>query len=543
MTPSLVLGPLLRYAGESDATIWVETDAAAEVEVLGHKTRTFEVEGHHYALVRVTGLEPNRTYEYDVALDGKRVWPEADDGFPPPVVRTIASDRKLNLAFGSCRVSMPHEPPYTLSADEDGYEHDALYALAQRMMREPRETWPEVLLLLGDQVYADNVSPGTREFIRSRRDPDAGPKETVADFEEYTRLYWDSWKVPVVRWLLSTVPSAMIFDDHDVHDDWNTSAAWVTGMRKKPWWEERIVGAFMSYWIYQHLGNLSPAELDADELFDKVHRTEDASRILREFAYKSDHDPSSTRWSYHRDFGKTRLIMLDTRAGRVLKEGRRDMLDEDEWAWIESKTHGDFDHLLFGSSLPLLMAPALHRLEAWNEAVCAGAWGGTAAKAGEYLRQLIDLEHWSAFGASFERLAGLLRSVAAGERSNKPPASIVVLSGDVHHGYLAQIEWENGQESPVYQAVCSPLRNPLGKSERFAMRFGWSRTGEIIGGILTYLAGVGKPSIRWRMKHQSPWFDNQISTLKLEGREGVIEFEKTNPGDSQLHDVYGHRLA
>src|SRR3712207_7788350 len=58
------------------------------------------------------------------------------------------------------------------------------------------------------------------------------------------------------RSLLSTVPSAMIFDDHDVHDDWNTSAAWVRQVRAKPWWEERIVGAFMSYWVYQHLGNL-----------------------------------------------------------------------------------------------------------------------------------------------------------------------------------------------------------------------------------------------------------------------------------------------
>ena len=53
----------------------------------------------------------------------------------------------------------------------------------------------------------------------------------MADFEEYTRLYWDSWKDPTIRWLLSAVPSAMIFDDHDVHDDWNTSEAWVRKMR------------------------------------------------------------------------------------------------------------------------------------------------------------------------------------------------------------------------------------------------------------------------------------------------------------------------
>lgn len=60
----------------------------------------------------------------------------------------------------------------------------------------------------------------------------------------------------------------MIFDDHDVHDDWNTSAAWVAEYRAKPWWDRRIVGAFSSYWIYQHLGNMSPRELADPPVFD-----------------------------------------------------------------------------------------------------------------------------------------------------------------------------------------------------------------------------------------------------------------------------------
>ncbi|MCA1738718.1 MAG: hypothetical protein LC740_07820 [Actinobacteria bacterium] len=54
--PELILGPLLRYTGANDATIWVETDSACEVEVAvdssGHRARTFRIEDHHYALVR-----------------------------------------------------------------------------------------------------------------------------------------------------------------------------------------------------------------------------------------------------------------------------------------------------------------------------------------------------------------------------------------------------------------------------------------------------------------------------------------------------------
>jgi hypothetical protein len=561
MASNLILGPLLRHVGSSDATVWVETEAPCEVEVLiegaSHRSCTFTVEGHHYALVIITDLEPGSAYEYAVALDGARVWPQEDDPFPPSVIRTIIQDDKLTLAFGSCRVSVPHEPPYTLKRgvikrgglSGHRYARDALYVLALRMQQQPQEEWPDALLLLGDQVYADEASPGTREFISSRRDPTKPPGLEVADFEEYTRLYWDSWKDPTIRWLLSSVPSAMIFDDHDVHDDWNTSEAWVRQMRAKPWWEERIVGAFVSYWIYQHLGNLSPEELEEDELFGRVRESKDATRVLREFAYNADRETEGTRWSYHRDFGRVRLIVMDSRAGRVLDEEHRSMLDDEEWSWIEQKATGDFDHLLFGTSLPFLLGPGLHHLEAASEAICRGVWGRPAAKLGEFIRQLVDLEHWAAFHNSFEELAALLRSVASGKRSNgKPPASVVVLSGDVHHGYLAELDFgdEVDVESPVYQAVGSPLRNLLGLPERLTMRFGWSGLGERVGKILARFAGVQESALRWHLMHEKPWFENHISTLEVRGREAVLKVEKPTPEDTReprLHTILEHRLA
>ena len=559
MTPELVLGPLLRYTGERDATVWVESDIPREVEVTvdgsSHRSRTFSVEDHHYALVLITGLTPGTSYEYSVSLDGALVWPKEDDPFPPPVIRTIGSDDKLTLTFGSCRVSVPHQLPYTKKRGViargtlGGYERDALYALALRMRREKQESWPDVLFLLGDQIYADEVSLGTREFIRSRRDPDKPPGEEVADFQEYTHLYWDSWKDPAIRWLLSTVPSAMIFDDHDVHDDWNTSETWVRQMRGIPWWEERIVGAFMSYWIYQHLGNLSPKELEKDKLFKQVQKAEDASRILREFAYKADRAAEGSRWSFYRDFGKVRLVVIDSRAGRMVKEGHRSMMDDVEWAWIEDKATGDYDHLLFGTSLPFLLAPGLQHLEAWSEAVCGGAWGRPVAWLSERIRQILDLEHWGAFQRSFDDLAKLLRSVGAGERSTgRPPASVVVLSGDVHHGYLAEVGFNDGHdvESSVYQSVCSPLRNPLGLPERLAIRASWTKRGELVSKTLSRLAGVEEPPVRWRLMHEEPWFENHVSTLVLRGREALLKVEKTTPedtGEPRLYEILERRLA
>ena len=546
--PSLVLGPLLRYVGETDAVFWVETDAPCEVEVLGTRDRTFCVCDHHYALVCCGDLEPGTWHEYEVLLDGERVWPRAD-GFPPSAFRTYPKDTPLKIAFGSCRVAAPHEPPYSLSKDRDerGREIDALHTMALSMREQPREEWPDVLLMLGDQVYADEVSPATLAFIETKRNTDELPGERVLDFEDYTRLYFESWSDPVIRWLLSTVSTAMIFDDHDVHDDWNISEAWLKEMRSHHWWNEHIKGALSSYWVYQHLGNLAPEAHRDDKLLNAVKAEDDAEQLLEEFAFRADRETSGTRWSYCRDLGNTRLIVIDSRAGRVLDEDRRSMLDDKEWEWVYEHATGDFDHLLIGTSLPWLLGRGMHYTEAWSEAVAGGAWGPVAARGAEKMRQAADMEHWAAFQESFARLEELFREIGTGKRG-KPPASIVALSGDVHHAYLFEVGYPRGtgMKSNVWQAVCSPYRNPLGKSERQSIRIGMSRGFELVTRTLAHLAGVRDPGIGGRMVGDGPWFDNQVATLVIDGREIEMRLDKAVPVDEEhakLERVLEHPLA
>ena len=546
--PSLVLGPLLRYVGETEAVLWVETDSPCEVEILGARERTFCVCDHHYALVCCGDLEPGSWHEYEVKLDGEPVWPQ-DDGFPASTFHTYPKEEPLQIAFGSCRVAAPHEPPYSLRKDLDtrGREIDALRTLALRMRDEPRERWPDVLLMIGDQVYADEVSPGTQAFIETRRDPSEPPGERVVDFEDYTRLYLESWSEPAIRWLLSTVSTAMIFDDHDVHDDWNISQAWLEEMRQHEWWNEHIKAALASYWVYQHLGNLSPESHQEDELLNRVKRADDAEDLLEAFAFRADREASGMRWSYCRDLGHTRLLVIDSRAGRVLEEGKRSMLDDEEWEWVHQHATGGFDHLLVATSLPWLLGRGMHYLEAWSEAVAGGAWGSPAAGAAENLRQTADMEHWAAFQESFARLAELYRAVGTGERG-EPPASIVTLSGDVHHAYLFEVGYPRGtgMKSSVWQAVCSPYRNPLEKKERQSIRIGMSRPFEVAMRGLAHLAGVRDPGIGWRMIGDGPWFDNQVATLIVDGRRIEMRLDKAVPVDetsARLECVLEHRLA
>lgn len=551
--PRLLLGPLLRYVSDTEATVWVETDEACTVAVhvgdAHHEAETFLVAGHHYALVLCEGLPHGCTLPYTTHLDGEHVWPEVDDPYPPCVVRTHARTDDLDappggslgrggghlrIAFGSCRVSVPHEDPYTAPAGShpDAREVDSLLALTERMRTQAPERWPDLLLLLGDQVYADDVSPETQAFIDERRpDGEGPPEEEVADFEEYMALYRESWRDPSLRWLLSTVSTSMIFDDHDVHDDWNASQTWVEEIRKKPWWEDRITSAFMTYWICQHLGNLSPSELRADPTWRHVtSRDGDAEGHLRRFARQADDEIADERWSFRRDLGRTRLLVLDSRAGRVLTPGRRQMLSDAQWEWVREQVKGDYDHLLIGTSIPVLLAPGLHYLEAWNEALCNGAWGRGAAWLSERLRQVIDLEHWPAFHHSFQTMCVLVEEVARGEHG-PAPATITFLSGDVHHAYLAEARLNSGPvDTRILQAVCSPVRNPLTGPERAAQKTVASRPIGAIARRLARRAGVPEPPLRWGFA-QRPTFDNQIAELRLDDRSAHLRIEKTRPED------------
>jgi len=554
VSAELLIGPVLRRVVGTRATIWVETSAPAVVRVRAGTTasgeaNTFTAYDHHYALVIVDGLAAGSTTPYEVFLDDRRVWPVIDPAYPTSVVRTRWAEdgaQPVRLVFGSCRETTQHATARRLPPD-------ALDAYARRLMRidADHDDWPDLLVLLGDQVYADETSPKVRRFLRRRRRPATAPTDQVVTFEEYTKLYLESWRDPEIRWLLSTVPSVMIFDDHEVIDDWNTSASWRVDMRRRPWWAERISSGLASYWIYQHLGNLDPDEIAADPVYAKVTAGGDATAVLREFGARVDtesdvaHDPERWRavqypWSYSLDIGRTRLIVLDNRCSRVLVPGRRSMLPAGKWAWLTERVHGRYDHLVVGSSLPWLLPPGIHHLESWNERLADSPRRRLAA-ASESLRRGLDLEHWAAFRESFDTLALLFTRIGVAGSGNPPPASISVLSGDVHHSYVARAELPAGVITPVHQLTCSPIHNQVPAVLRPLMRLGWWRGPAIAARTLARWAGLPPPTVRWR-KLDGPYFGNAISTLVHDGATAEVTVEGTVK-DGRLRAVARRRLT
>jgi hypothetical protein len=554
----LLIGPVLRRVVGTRATVWVETTAPTTVTVrtangAQGRARTFTAFAHHYALVVVEGLIPGTASPYEVLLDDRPVWPLPDSAYPPSVIRTrIADDaaQPVRLVFGSCRETTQRTTARRLPPD-------ALDAYARRLIAAPPAPgdWPDLLVLLGDQVYADVPSPRVRQLLRRRRRPATAPADQVMTFDEYTKLYLESWRDPEIRWLLATVPSVMVFDDHEIIDDWNTSAAWRADISVLPWWAERIANGLASYWVYQHLGNLDPDALATDPILARVRATDDATEVLREFGQRIDATAGSYsimeidtmgnagsgsgryRWSYALEIGRTRLVVLDNRCDRVLNPGARSMLTTADWVWLLDRTAGDYDHLVVGASLPWLLPPGIHHLETWNERMADSARPRIAAFA-ERLRRALDLEHWAAFHHSFTALTVLFTKI--GSRSS-PPASISVLSGDVHHSYVARARFRSPVTTPVHQLTCSPLHNEVPAVMRPLMRIGWWAVPSAIVRALARAAGVERTAVRWR-KLDGPYFGNAVGTLCHVGTTAEVTIEGTDPA-GKLHTVSRRRLT
>ena len=115
----------------------------------------------------------------------------------------------------------------------------------------------------------------------------------------------------------------------------------------------------------------------------------------------------------------TRVVMIDSRAGRVLTPGERSMVDAGEWRLDHRARHRRLRppadrHL--AAAVPRARRCTTSRPGTRRSATARGA--RSAAKLGEKLRQGADLEHWPAFRDSFN---AHVRAAARGRRRAARP--------------------------------------------------------------------------------------------------------------------------
>jgi hypothetical protein len=115
-----------------------------------------------------------------------------------------------------------------------------------------------------------------------------------------------------------------------------------------------------------------------------------------------------------------------------------------------------------------------------------------------------------------------------------------VLSGDVHHSYVARALLGPEATSPVHQITCSPVHNQVPAAVRPLMRLSWARAAATATRALARSAGLPRPLVRWR-RVAGPYFGNAVGTLEHNGRTSRVTIEGTTK-DGRLRTVAAVRL-
>ena len=176
------------------------------------------------------------SHEYRCRFEGVDVWPSrgrvpAERRSAPPTLERpfwhrlrqlpalVAVRRRTPRGARRRRPRRPGRPDGGGPATGTGPSSCSCSATRSTPTTRPTRSWPASARPTAPTTVA------TRRFV-----------DEIQNFEEYTWLYHEAWSAPAVRWLLSTVPSGMMLDDHDLRDDWNTSVSWRRWVTEQPWW-------------------------------------------------------------------------------------------------------------------------------------------------------------------------------------------------------------------------------------------------------------------------------------------------------------------
>ncbi|KPP98764.1 alkaline phosphatase D family protein [Marinobacter sp. HL-58] len=304
---------------------------------------------------------------------------------------------------------------------------------------------------------------------------------------------------------LANVPVYMIFDDHDVTDDWNLSALWETTAYEHPF-SRRIIGnALLGYLLCQGWGN-QPTHFR--ELIEHCQKLFESSNRQHELD-KAGQDELIDRlfhfhhWHYSLPTSP-RLVVLDTRTHRWRSEIRRShpsgLMD-----W-ESLT--DFQHEILGEDAVVVVSPApMFGVKLIEIIQRVFTFFGKPL--------LVDAENWMAHRGA----ANVLLNIFGHPRT---PRHFVILSGDVHYSFAYDVRLRHEQNGPhVWQITSSGIKNEFPNSLL-----------EWLDRLNRWLFAPWSP-LNWFTKRRRMW----ISPRLPEGREaGERLWNGAGIGEVRLND-------
>ncbi|MGS0677359.1 alkaline phosphatase D family protein [Shewanella sp. 125m-1] len=255
---------------------------------------------------------------------------------------------------------------------------------------------------------------------------------------EWTHLLAFKAGLKQVRRLMAHVPTYMIFDDHDITDDWNLTARWELAAYNHAF-SKRIIGnALIAYTLFQGLGN-APKRFDNDitpELnrFFKHPNAESQDSLIDKLL-------SFEHWHYSLQT-TPKLLVLDTRTRRWRSESNLGKPS----GLMDWEALMEFQAELVNQPNVIIVSPAPMYGVKLIETVqrVATLCGGSL---------LVDAENWMAHPGTANTLLSIFQH-------RKTPEQFIILSGDVHYSfsYDVRIRFRHGGPQ-IYQITCSGFKN------------------------------------------------------------------------------------
>lgn len=416
---TLLLGPLLGLESEMDYTVCFVTansvDSAsvifADTEIEASNLEGLQKGKFWRAEYRATPPSSTQTRSYSIKSGdaflsdrhGRNSW-----SFHIP-----ARDESPRIAYASCN---GFSSPDLMSKSSDPF-------LMWKLMKASHEKDPFSLLIMGgDQVYADEIWTSVSELakwtelkLEKRRDrkPTHKMKHQLRVF--YEQLYQGRWNSSEMSEMLACIPSAMMWDDHDIFDGWGSHP-------------ESI--------------NHCPVHLG---IFEEARRCFELFQV-RSIRNKSLLCKDRSHYTFGFRFRDMYILGLDNRSRRT----RNQIMDNKQWSelTLHLEKIDTVDNLLILTAIPVVYrdfsaAEILLDATSWEE---------------ELTDDLKD--HWRSRQHEGER-ARLIMNLLDSVRRRGATSRTVVLSGDVHVGCAGIInDWRAPEKYRVHQLVSSGIVHP-----------------------------------------------------------------------------------
>ncbi|KAE9657964.1 alkaline phosphatase family protein [Pseudomonas sp. PB105] len=271
------------------------------------------------------------------------------------------------------------------------------------------------------QLSADESSRYTREQV------------TVDKFRE---------GLPGAARVFAHLSTLMIFDDHDITDDWNLSAQWEETAYGHPF-SKRIIGnALLAYLLCQGWGNNPDA---FDELVGQTQALATQTQNNHLDAIAQDNLLATLlkfqQWHYVLPTTPA-LVVLDTRTRRW----RSEFTLKQPSGLLDWEALSELQQELLDHPSAIIVSPApIFGVKLIETVQKIFSWCGHPL--------LVDAENWMAHRGAAQVILNIFRH-------SRTPGNYVILSGDVHYSFVYEVLIRHRDAGPrIWQITSSGIKN------------------------------------------------------------------------------------